>query len=400
MLYQNIEELVDSWNKTLSLMAKLADVPVALVMRLSGNEISVFSRNASPVNPYELGDSEVFEDSGLYCEYVINNNKMLLVEDALSDPDWATNPDVKLNMISYLGMPVVDADDKPFGTVCILDSKPNAYSETTIDLMSSIKHNLELQIKQLNHQRLLDEQLQQQELTTLIRGVAHEVNTPLGVGVTAMSIFDAELAKLETAFHSNQLSKQSLEKALSTMRKSVDLITANIQSAAHKLSDLQDITFSESLDKAKSFSLTELISEELDLLVESIPASNISVRVNSSKTEEDTIFINSLLIHKVLSILFNNTLAHGFSDAINAEIVVDISSCSDAFLIEYRDNGSGIQSSNLEKIFYPFFKEKAGANSSGLGLSIARNIVVQHFNGSIVAKPSDTGAWFSIRLPK
>mgnify|MGYP001953189988 CR=1 FL=1 len=66
-------------------------------------------------------------DSGLYCETVIKSGKQLLVPDALADKDWENNPDVELNMISYLGFPILFPDGNPFGTICVLDNKKNAY---------------------------------------------------------------------------------------------------------------------------------------------------------------------------------------------------------------------------------------------------------------------------------
>ncbi|WP_462165407.1 hypothetical protein [Pseudoalteromonas sp. GB43] len=63
-MYQpNYDELVQSWNKTLAVLALIAEVPVALVMKIENNIISVFSKNDNQANPYEIGDSEELEDS-------------------------------------------------------------------------------------------------------------------------------------------------------------------------------------------------------------------------------------------------------------------------------------------------------------------------------------------------
>jgi GAF domain-containing protein len=124
--------LLESWQEMVNLLAEIADVPAALIMRVEHDTIEVFRTSNSEGNPYALGSDEPFHRRcGLYCEYVLRTNDKLLVPDALSDPAWNNNPDVPLGMISYLGFPILFPDATPFGTICILDSKPNAYKYLT-----------------------------------------------------------------------------------------------------------------------------------------------------------------------------------------------------------------------------------------------------------------------------
>jgi GAF domain-containing protein len=110
-------------------MAEMLDVPAGLIMRIVGEKINVFVSSSTAGNPYHRGDSEHFWGSGLYCETVVTKNHELLVPNALFDEAWRNNPDVKLNMISYLGYPIRWPDGKPFGTICVLDCKTNSYCE-------------------------------------------------------------------------------------------------------------------------------------------------------------------------------------------------------------------------------------------------------------------------------
>ena len=111
-------------------MAALFDVPTGLVMRIVGDQIEVLISSEGEFNPYTVGASEHLFGSGLYCETVIRSGGRLLVPNALHDPHWKDNPDVKLNMLSYLGLPITWPDRTPFGTICVLDSKTNGYNET------------------------------------------------------------------------------------------------------------------------------------------------------------------------------------------------------------------------------------------------------------------------------
>lgn len=127
------------WQNIVDIIAELIDIPAALIMRLDESDIEVFVSSQSDANPYRPGDHEHFLGSGLYCETVINTNDKLLVPNALTDEKWKNNPDIKLNMISYLGFPITLPDGKPFGTICVLDNKENTYSETYENLIKSFR---------------------------------------------------------------------------------------------------------------------------------------------------------------------------------------------------------------------------------------------------------------------
>ena len=147
-LFQFDEATLQRWQTILNLLAELMQLPVALIMRAIGEDIQVFAASQGEQNPYHPGDSERLIGSGLYCEYVLTNQKPLLVPDALHTPGWENNPDVKLGMISYLGFPLMLPNGTPFGTICVLDNKPNAYSETLQLLLEqfrdAVQHDLEL----------------------------------------------------------------------------------------------------------------------------------------------------------------------------------------------------------------------------------------------------------------
>ena len=139
---QQLEVSVDTlnkWQNIVDIMAELVGIPAALIMRLVESDIEVFIASQTDGNPYHPGDHEHFLGSGLYCETVINTNDKLLIPNALTDEKWKNNPDVKLNMISYLGFPILLPDGKPFGTICVLDNKENAYSETYENLIINFR---------------------------------------------------------------------------------------------------------------------------------------------------------------------------------------------------------------------------------------------------------------------
>ena len=147
------EAISAKWQAIADLLAELIGVPAALIMRLVKSDIEVFVSSHSDGNPYHPGDHEHFFDSGLYCETVIKTNSKLLVQNALADEMWKHNPDIKLNMISYLGFPIMLPDGKPFGTICVLDNKPNPYSNTYEKLILNFRDIIQghLELLYMNH---------------------------------------------------------------------------------------------------------------------------------------------------------------------------------------------------------------------------------------------------------
>jgi len=160
MVKEQIEIIVpkdvqESWQEIVNIVARLCEVPAALIMKLTDPHIEVFISSRSKGNPYHSGDREHFESSGLYCETVIKSKDKLLVPNALADEQWENNPDVKLNMISYLGFPIFLPRGEPFGTICILDLKRNEYSLEIEQLMLKFKDMIESHLELIYFNQIL-----------------------------------------------------------------------------------------------------------------------------------------------------------------------------------------------------------------------------------------------------
>ena len=155
------DDTLNKWQNIADLMSELIRIPAALIMRLIGSDIEVLIASQADRNPYHPGDSEHFFGSGLYCETVINSNDKLLVTNALVDEKWKTNPDIKLNMISYLGFPILLPDGNPFGTICVLDNKENTYSETYENLIMNFRDIIQSHIGLIYMNNLLGDQNKQ-----------------------------------------------------------------------------------------------------------------------------------------------------------------------------------------------------------------------------------------------
>lgn len=155
------ERHLKSWQELVTDVAQFVSVPAALIMRVYEPHIEVLVANQSEGNPYHPGHAEVLWGSGLYCETVLKTQAPLLVPNALTDALWKDNPDVHLNMISYLGLPIMLPDGKPFGTICVLDSKENAYSPLVGRFMAHMRNLVQHDLEILHANRVLGDQNRQ-----------------------------------------------------------------------------------------------------------------------------------------------------------------------------------------------------------------------------------------------
>jgi PAS domain S-box-containing protein len=142
------QEIIDKWQGIVDLIAEIVQVPAALIRKLEPPEVTVFVSSHSPGNPYGRGEKASL-NTGLACETVMRNRQRLLVHDASQDEEWRSNPDTNRGMISYLGFPIASPNGDIFGTICVLDSKMNAYHELYQRLLETFRDAIEADLKYL-----------------------------------------------------------------------------------------------------------------------------------------------------------------------------------------------------------------------------------------------------------
>ncbi|MGM0421038.1 MAG: HD domain-containing phosphohydrolase [Bacillota bacterium] len=148
------DRVTAKWQEIVDILADMVEVPAALVMRADHPEIEVFKASQTGANPYTPGDKENME--GLYCEHVIRTNQQLKIPDARKDPEWDDNPDLELDMVSYLGLPLNWPDGRPFGTVCVLDRQEHDYSEKAQKLLHQFQELLQAHLEIIYKNQMLN----------------------------------------------------------------------------------------------------------------------------------------------------------------------------------------------------------------------------------------------------
>jgi len=151
-------EMLENWQGLIEHIAYIASIPTSLIMRLQSETIDVCVTNANQQNPFNVGDAESL-NGNLMCKTVIDSQQMLIVENALKSQHWYDNPDAKLGLISYCGLPINWPTGKAFGTICMLDSKENGYTDSERQLLTLFKNMVENSLTILYQQYILEEKV-------------------------------------------------------------------------------------------------------------------------------------------------------------------------------------------------------------------------------------------------
>ncbi len=141
-------DVLKEWQGLIDSAAEMFGVPAGLITRVDGDRIEILLSSKSKDNPYTAGCSANYPDSGWFCERTLKIRDLYLISDARQDPMWSDNPAVaRLNMVSYIGMPILRPNGKEFGTVCFLDNRANPHNNLHIKILRQITRMIELTLR-------------------------------------------------------------------------------------------------------------------------------------------------------------------------------------------------------------------------------------------------------------
>ncbi|MDF1880737.1 HAMP domain-containing histidine kinase [Sulfurimonas sp. MAG313] len=236
-------------------------------------------------------------------------------------------------------------------------------------------------------------------LGSLVAGVAHEVNTPLGISITAASIFKYEITKIDTHLKSNTLSESELKKFLITILETDEILMKNLDRAALLIKNFKKISIDQSSEMARDFELNEYLQEILSTFKNELKSRPISLELDLNK-EEISMYSYPGAISQVIVNLLQNSLLHAFEIEQKGTIIISTRKKDETIIIRFCDDGKGIDESIKHKIYEPFVTTKRNKGGTGLGLNVTYNLVTQHLGGTIKIDNSTTiGACFIIEIP-
>ena len=267
----------------------------------------------------------------------------------------------------------------------------------------------ELLTKQSEMQRYVDELNLAQErllgsekmaaLGGLVAGITHDINTPVGIGVTATSFLQERLDAIEHAYKEKTRSPKALEEFSKDAKQSTELLTSNLARASELVASFKQIAVDQASEAVRTINFKEYLGEVIRSLHPKIKKTQHQVDVNCP----DNLVLNlpAGAISQIFTNLIMNSLIHGFEGVEKGTITIDVSENDGLVDINYRDNGRGVDAEQLDKLFDPFFTTKRDQGGSGLGTHITFNLVKQTLGGEIeVSSEPGQGLQYRITIPK
>jgi len=249
----------------------------------------------------------------------------------------------------------------------------SAANETLVDSLE--------QLKQAQTELIRSEKMA--SLGILVSGIAHEVNTPLGVAITAASHLSEELRSTQKRLTNNQLTRSGFETFLAECHETETLLSHNLNRAAVLIQSFKKIAVDQASDQARYINLHGYLNEIVMSLGPKLKHTGIEVL----NRVPDTINLDvpSGALAQIITNLILNSFIHGFKNGtVAGTITLDAEQHGDqALSIVYQDNGDGMGAEVLERIYDPFYTTRRSEGGSGLGMNIVYNLVTSKLHGQI-----------------
>jgi len=234
-------------------------------------------------------------------------------------------------------------------------------------------------------------------LGELVAGIAHEINTPVGNSITAISHLENNNNDFGNKFSRGTMKKSDLENYLEVVRSVVKIVSTNLTRAAELIRSFKKVAVDQSVEERRNFCLEEYMNDIL-----------ISLKPQLKKTRHKMLFHcpADIIVYwdpgalwQIMANLLSNSLLHAYGEDSEGLITIDVFRDGEYILIRYADDGKGMLPEVQKKIFEPFFTTKRGTGGSGLGMNIVYNLVVFKMNGRIECNSKlGAGTEFIIRI--
>jgi len=358
------------------------------------------------------------------CDNVADNQVCIYPEKAYRQfpkDQWL----VDMNIEGYLGAPLHDSQGKVVGIIVALYEKCIPDQSLTLTLFQlfsgrivgeferldrenqliELNNNLDIKVRErtkaleLTVEKLEKAQSQLVEsekmaaLGELVSGVAHEVNTPLGVAITAESHLTESFLTFKQKLDAQHLTIKDMKCFTEQHELSLPMIARNLQRAKEIIDNFKALATDQSLMEPECISLGQYYQRVILTLTPLLKRKKATISFSECPNDFITTFPGCHA--QLLTNLVSNSIEHAFTDnSDNCIFIIMSHDEKEGFTVDYHDNGKGIPQDIQDKIFEPFFTSSRNEGNTGLGLSIAYNQVVQNLSGSIECVPSEQGAHF------
>jgi PAS domain S-box-containing protein len=298
---------------------------------------------------------------------------------------------------------VVKADEGEFGAAVLRDiTERKRYEAELQRLNASLQAQVEETQSALQKLRETQVQLVMAEklasLGGLVAGIAHEINTPVGIAVTAASHLAERTAEFSSAADAGTLKRSQLAAYTQTCLQSSQIILGNLERAAQLVQSFKKVAVDQSTEDSRVVVFADYLHEVMTHLQPRLRASKVRVSLDCDPVLKlDTV---PGAWSQILTNLVLNALDHAFPADTEGQVRVATRRHGGRLELRVIDNGAGIAPEVLPKVFDPFFTTRRGEGGSGLGLHVVFNLVHQTLGGTIrVESRLNEGAQFIVDCP-
>lgn len=235
-------------------------------------------------------------------------------------------------------------------------------------------------------------------LGSLVAGVAHEVNTPLGIGVTASTHIKDLVIQVKEKVAAGTFGKTAFNQFLADMEEGADIIFLNLDRATELVKSFKKVSVDQSADTLREVNLKVYLKDILLSLKSKFKTTEINITIHCP--EDAVVHISAGALSQIITNFLNNSYIHGFNFGKEpGEITITVTKQKEHYRIRYEDNGKGIDKDKIDKIFDPFFTTNRGKGGSGLGMNIVYNIISQKFGSEIqTGSTPHVSTWFEFDI--
>ena len=285
------------------------------------------------------------------------------------------------------------------GVLVTVDGDYHSYV-SGLALMKTTVDQIKLAHTQLaSAQQMLLQNEKMAYLGSLVAGVAHEINTPIGVALTAATAFEEKTKDFVKNIESGAIKKSTIRKYTEAANQSVGFLVSNIDRASKLIQSFKQVAVDQSSNQIREFNLCEYCDEVLLSLYPKFKKTPYKIKTKC----QDGLLIKSSAsaISQILTNLVMNAVNHAFTEDEPGNIKIKMKKVSETMVkLEVSDDGKGIEKETLKQIFNPFFTTKRNSGGTGLGLHIVYNLVTHALKGNIEADSTPGhGTTFSVVFP-
>ena len=238
-------------------------------------------------------------------------------------------------------------------------------------------------------------------LGSLVAGVAHELNTPIGNALVTASALHELAERTQEAALAGSMKKSTFHDFMEQMNDGASLMHKSLSRAVELIGSFKQVAVDQESERRRTFDLHQMVHEVIDTLRPSIKKSDVRIALSIPEGVEMESFPGPL--GQVLMNLVNNALIHGLEGVADGVVEVSATASADARSVTLRvaDNGRGIAPEHLAHVFDPFFTTKLGQGGSGLGLAVSHRIATRVLGGRLRAQSQPgQGSRFELTIPR